>query len=260
MNDNEEQSEGSQPLRSVVADAYRVFRHYKPPALSLDACLGCCMSPELEREMRQLPLSKLTRQHFYEYNTAAKSEVQPADELVYLLPRMLELMAERAEIHHSIELSLDRLGRCPAGTFEEAEQRVLSRFALSYFEQSITARDRMWLDEPISLLLMFDIGGLDIAPLLDSWMRREDPEPTMHFVDATYWNFWEKQDYDNAFAADRPAFRSQIRSWMLDPAHRRRFADKLMKPDFQRLAERQEARGHIPFNMMVDAVFDHLTQ
>ena len=260
MKHNVEQTEGREPLRSVVEDAYRVFRRYKPPASSLDACLNCCMSAELEREMRQLPLTKLTRQHFYEYNTAAKSEVQPAAELLYLLPRMLELMAEGAEIHHSIELSLDRLGRCLADTFDEAEQRVLNRFALSYFEQSIAASERMWFDEPISLLLMFDVGDLTIAPLLDSWTRSNEPESTMHFVDATYWNFWEKQEYDNAFATDRPAFRSQVRAWMLDPAHRRRFADKLMKADFQRLAERQAARGQIPFSMMVDAVFDHLTQ
>jgi hypothetical protein len=260
MKRNIEQPKGSEQLRAVVADAYRVFRRHKPPAGSLDVCLGCCMSPELEREMRQLPLPKLTRQHFYEYNTSAKSEVQPADELLYLLPRMLELMTERAEIHHSIELSLDRLGRCPADAFDEAQQRVLNGFALSYFEQSIAASERMWFDEPISLLLMFDIGGLAVAPLLDVWMRNEGPESTMHFVDATYWNLWEAGDYDNAFATDRPTFRSQIRAWMLNPVHRRRFADKLMKPDFQCLADRQEARGHIAFSTMVDAVFDHLTQ
>ena len=145
MKHNVEQPEGREPPRSVVEDVYRVFRRHKAPAASLDACLNCCMSPELEREMRQLPLSKLTRQHFYEYNTAAKSEVQPAAELLYLLPRMLELLAEGAEIHHSIELSLDRLGRCPADTFDEAEQRVLNQFALSYFEQSIAASERMCL-------------------------------------------------------------------------------------------------------------------
>ena len=260
MNDNIQHPDGSEQLRAVVADAYRVFHRYKPPASSLDACSNCCMSPELEREMRQLPLSKLTPRHFYEYNTAAKSEVQPVDELLYLLPRMLELMAEGAEVHHSIELSLDRLGRCPAGSLDEAERRVLDRFALTYFERSIAAREWMWRDEPISLLLMFDVGGLTIAPLLDSWTRSDEPESTMHFVDATYWNFWEKQDYDNAFAADRPSFRSQIRAWMLDPAHRRRFTDKLMETDFQRLAEGQQARGHIPFSTMVDAVFDHLSQ
>ncbi len=118
----------------------------------------------------------------------------------------------------------------------------------------------MGLDEPISLLLMFDISGMSIAPLLDLWAHSAAPESTVHFVEETYWNFWERQDYSNAFATNRPEFRSQIRSWMLDPTQRRCFADKLMKPEFQALSERQQARSHIPFSTMVDAVFDHLTQ
>lgn len=260
MNKGVEQTERGAAVRSAVEDAYRVFGRHAAPAESLDVCLNCCMAQELEQEMRQLPLNKLTRQHFYEYNTSAKSEVQPAEEIRYLLPRMLELMAEGAEIHHSIELSLDRLGRCPAGSLDEAERSVLDRFALAYFERSISAIERMWLDEPFSLLLMFDIGGLAIAPQLDLWASSSKPEATMHFVDATYWDFWENKDYANAFATDRPAFRSQIRAWILDPAHRRSFADKLMHPDFQRLAEGQEARGCMAFSTMVDAVFDHLTQ
>ncbi len=102
MNTSVTQTIGGEPLRSAVADAYQALRHHKPPTQCLDVCLNCCMSPAVEREMRRLPLSELRGQHFYSYNTSAKSEIQPVEEILYLLPRMLELIADGEEVHHSI--------------------------------------------------------------------------------------------------------------------------------------------------------------
>jgi len=215
--------------------------------------------------MREWPLARLTARHFYDYNTSAKSPVQPVPEIRYLLPRMLELLAEGADVHHSLELSLDRLGRCPEGSWTEAEQGVLDRFALAYFDAVLRGGPlgqgvRQWLDDPLSVLLMFDIGGLDIAPLLDLWLRCDDAVSTIQFVDATYWNFWAQRKYSNAFASDRPRFLQQISAWLIEPAHRRRFADKLLSADFLRAAQLQPPVGRTPFSVMTDGVFDELTQ
>jgi hypothetical protein len=248
-----------QALQSVVEDAYKAFRRHARPAFPLDVCLNCCMDADLEREMREKPLRELTARHFYEYNTSAKGAEQPVAEILYLLPRMLELIAEDAEVHHSTELFLDRVGRCPTGTFDKAQRGVLDRFALCLFAQAIDA-ECTWGKEPFSLLLMFDIGGIDVAPLLSLWVASETPPSAVHYVRDTYWEFWPARDYDNAFAGDRPAFRAQLREWLLHPSNRRRFADKLMKPEFLALAARQGKMGCMPFNMMVDAVFDQLTQ
>src|SRR5258706_349774 len=86
---------------------YQSFAGYRSPSVALDACVTCCMDADLEREMRRLPLRSLTEHHFYQYNDAAKSVVQPADEIKYLAPRMLELLAQGARLHHSTELYLD---------------------------------------------------------------------------------------------------------------------------------------------------------
>lgn len=247
-----------QTLRPVVEDAYKAFRH-APPAYPLDVCLGCCMDVALEKEMREKPLRELSDRHFYEYNTSAKSGEQPAGELLYLLPRMLELVAAGEELHHSTELFLDRVGRCPAGTFDAAQRHVLDRFALGLFAQALDA-ERTWDREPLSLLLMFDIGGIDVAPLLALWAERETPESIVHYVHDTYWDFWPARNYENAFADDRPAFGARLRDWLLDPANQARFAAKLMAPDFLALAARQGKTGCMPFTTMVDAVFDQLTQ
>lgn len=252
-------------LKDVVADAYKVFGRYRAPAAPLDACTHCCMSADLELQMRRMPLRQLTRQHFYEYNTAAKSEVQPVQEIFYFLPRMLELMAEGAEIHHSTELYLDRVGRCPPNSFSEAERTVINGFALAHFANhlkggSSTTGYRRWLEDPLTLLLMFDIGGVEVQPLLDLWLQCDEPLSTVQYVESTYWHFWEGRELSNAFATERPEFRLQMRQWMLEPSHCMRFLDKLMAPKFQELAALQPDTGHIAFRTMVDAVFDNLTQ
>lgn len=245
-------------MQSVIADAYKAFRHARP-AFPLDVCLNCCMDAELEQEMREKPLRELTARHFYQYNSSAKSAVQPVDEILYLLPRMLELIAEGEDIHHSTEIALDRVGNCPPGTFDEAQRRVLDRFALCLFGQVIDA-ERDWSKEAFSLLLMFDIGGIDVAPLLFLWTANQTPASTVHYVYDTYWDFWPDRDYSNPFAGDRPAFRARLRDWLLDPANGEVFAKKLMEPAFLALAARQEKVGCTHFNTMVDAVFDQLTQ
>lgn len=249
-------------LAAVIKDAYSVFRQYKAPASMLDVCLECCMPPELEQEMRQLPLNKLGRQHFYEYNTSAKSEVQPAHELGYLLPRLLELMAEGVDIHHSIELSLERVGRCPAGSFRDAELEVLNRFAKAYFRQTLCGAQRVnsYCEDPPSVLLMFDIGGLAVEPMLDLWLQMDCPESTAQLVQSLYWDYSANQDYTNAFATDRPAFRETLRAWILNPQHRQCFVEKLLKPEFQQLAQTRGLIGYTEFSTMVDAVFDQLSQ
>lgn len=258
MDNTHKRPDAPKPLLSVVEDAYRVFRRHGPPSQLLDVCLNCCMSADLEQEMRRLPLRDLTAQHFYEYNTSAKSEVQPAAEIRYLLPRMLELIAEDVDVHHSTELFLDRVGRCPAGSLTEAERTVLDQFAWSYFARAL-CEDQRGRDGPISVMLMFHIGGLDVAPLMAFWTSCDDLRATLQFVRETYWDFWPEQEYGNPFAADRPDFRAQLRAWLLDPSTRRRFTARLVDPAFLRLVAQEPCSGRVSLNCMVDAVFDHLS-
>ncbi len=63
----------------------------------------------------------------------------------------------------------------------------------------------------------------------------------------------------NAFAQDRPEFLRQVHDWLLNPACRRRFADRLVAPEFLALAEREADTGCMSFALMAEAVFDELT-
>lgn len=246
-------------LSSAVADAYRAFAGEPAPALPLAACVGCCMSVDDEAQMRQWPLKRLTRQHFYSYNDAAKPEEQPAAEMRYLMPRMLELLAEGQDIHHSTELFMERVGRCAAGSFDAEQRAALDRFALAYFDATLTAALPGPRDDALSVLLMFHIGGIGIQPLLDDWLARDDAVSTAAYVEATYWNFWDVRDHTNSFSFDHPAFRQQLADWMFAPAYRARFVDKLLRPDFQQLAVGRPMSGCMPFTTLMDGVFDQLT-
>lgn len=245
----------------AVRRAYDVFGRRKAPNGLLNVCTMCCMPEELEREMRTLPLRKLTANHYYQYCTAAMGDLeQPADEIGYLLPRWLELLAAGQETHHSVELSLDRVGSCPSGSFDKEEVAVLNAFMLAFFDHRLTDGGSCdCLSDPLALLIMADAGGLALAPLLDHWKVEPDPISTVRFVRSTYWDFWPEQSISNPFASDRERLQSTFRDWMLSPDTKAAFTAKLLHPDFLALVDQPHCNPRVPFALMVEAVFDHLT-
>lgn len=81
-------------IQSVIDEFYQVF-NYPVPTEPLNACVcGCCMDDKLELQMRTLPLRELTTEHFYQYNNAAKDEIEKPNELKYFLPRMVEIFVQ----------------------------------------------------------------------------------------------------------------------------------------------------------------------
>ena len=81
---------------------------------------------------------------------------------------------------------------------------MLNHFALAYFQRILCGGPlgdghHRWLDDPLSILLMFDIGGLAIAPLLDLWEYCNDPASTVQLVVATYRDFWEHRPHRTRF-------------------------------------------------------------
>lgn len=213
-------AESADPLRNAIAGLYHVFRGYRAPSTKLDVCLYCCMDAKLEAEMRTQPLRSLYRQHFYEYNTSAKSPAQPVDEVKYFIPRMCELLAEGIDIHHSIELYLNRVGRCPQDSFDAAERKALNAFALAFFTDGL--RQPLYMDgglfqrdDALSILLMFHLGGINIEPLLAHWERDAAREAAVHFAYIAYWDYWyEGGVVTNAFAEDQLEFRQKVEAWL----------------------------------------------
>jgi hypothetical protein len=221
-------------VSEAVSNLYAAFKRYESPKTLLDVCIGCCMDEKLEKEMRKLPLASLYRNHFYQYNDSAKSAVQPADEIKYYIPRMFELLCEGVDLHHSTEIYLDRVGRAPAGSYSEIERKALSDFALVFFAQGLKqmpyAEDGYFRnDDAFTILLMFDIGGCNIEPLLKYWLAQADKMATLHYAYATLWHFWlDGGEIGMAFAGDRPAFRETMKVWVMKSAHRHLFIQRIL--------------------------------
>lgn len=239
--------ERTDALAAASQALYQSFAGYRSPSVALDACVTCCMDADLEREMRRLPLRSLTEHHFYQYNDAAKSVVQPADEIKYLAPRMLELLAQGARLHHSTELYLDRLGRCEPGSFSSQESAALQAFARAFFALGL----EQWAEpdtsvfqgeEAFSFLLMWDYAGVPLQPLLDHWLTCDSESATLHFVDACFYEFiWGGNCISNAFASDRNGYRATMEQWLSQTGNKKHWAEKLLQ-----LAERGPASSWLP--------------
>ncbi|WP_280153082.1 hypothetical protein [Piscinibacter sp. XHJ-5] len=248
-------------LQRAVRRAHEVFGGHKAPNGPLNVCTSCCIPEELEREMRTWPLRMLTARHFYQYCTGAMADlVQPAAEVRYLLPRWLELVAAGEETHHSVELNLDRVGRCPAGSFTMEESSVLDEFMLAYFDHHLNGADGCGCgSDPLSLLIMADAGGLALTPLLHHWTAHPGPASTVQFVRSTYWDFWPEQSLSNPFASDRDRLQAIVKDWMLAPATKAAFTAKLLNPDFLAHVTQVRCNHGVPLALMVEAVFDALS-
>lgn len=255
-------------LEGAVQEVYRVFSHYRAPAGMLDVCTGCCMDAALEQEMRRLPLHLLTREHFYQYNDSAKSAVQPADEIKYYLPRMLELLAQGASLHHSTELYLDRLGRCEAGAHSVDEAAALLAYARAFFAEGLAQwePDRQGLfqgEDAFSILIMWDYAGVPLAPLLDDWLADGRATATLNFVDAYYWEYWMNgAAISNAFA--EASFHTVMQAWLNDADAKAAWAHKLLQliekglPSDWRPVCSKCGETHYPLTERINAVFDAL--
>lgn len=225
---------GRPELDAAVQNLYAVFARYPAPMFPLDVCLDCCVDAKVERELRELPLRSLAAHHFYQYNDSAKGAVQPVGEVKYLLPRLLELLAYGARLHHSAELYLDRLGRCDPCAFTSKERDAIQLFALVHFQAAleqwpIDSGSLFMGENAFSILLMWDIGGVDVSPLLAHWLAADSEAATLHYIDASHWDFWESGGtFTNAFASDRGLFKDRLHDWMTATAHRRVFARRIL--------------------------------
>lgn len=254
------------PLNAAVQTVYRAFSHYSAPKALLDVCTGCCMEAALEHEMRNLPLRQLTQEHFYQYNDSAKSEVQPADEIKYYLPRMLELLAQGARLHHSTELYLDRLGRCEPNAYSPDEQFALLAYARAFFAEGLEQwepdQEALFQGEhAFSILLMWDYAGVPLQPLLEDWLANDSEAAALSFVESFYWDYWlVGAAIANPFA--EAPFRQAMTAWLTDPQTKAAWADKLLKliekgiPGDWHPACRKCGKTYHPLTDRIAAAFD----
>jgi hypothetical protein len=267
MKINECKAPLSLALSLAIEQLYATFNGYRAPTDLLDVCTHCCMSPELEKEMRKMPLRQLTIKHFYEYNTSAKSSEQPPEEIKYLLPRMLELLAQGAELHHSTELYLQRMGKCEATEYSIAERTAIDAFALAFFADGLAQYPSLSTNlfmgsNAFDILLMFDLGGVKIQPLLKYWLDTESVASTLHYAEASYWGFWNEYRIKNAFTDDDSKFSEVMKNWLMNKQNRDCFAGKILAINIGNMESANDCECSSSFKLkdIVESVFDLIAE
>lgn len=219
-------------LRATLANVYSAFGGYRAPERLQDA-VPYVIDEDVNQDMCSLPLRDLKRKHFYEYNTESQYEKQDPNEIKYFLPRLLELMLNKQEIHHVPALCLERLGRCDPNALSDQERVILCDFAVAYFAWGLAQMpDHSWdvlrHANAFDMLIMWDIAGINISPLLAHWLQHSGSAPTLHYVEAVFSDYLETgREIDDPFAEDRPEYRRQLKTWLDDKAHQAVFLKRV---------------------------------
>jgi len=152
------------PLFEIIDDAYRTFDSPKPG--STGVCERCCMDAAIEDDFFNPPIRRLPLAYVQDWYCAAYDPEKgvPKETWVYLLPRILEILAageEPANVGTEIVLSRFQTGRPENWTSEE--WKVLDRFQRRYLAREIQS-GIIQLDD---VICMFYLAGWDLEDLLD---------------------------------------------------------------------------------------------
>lgn len=265
------------PFLAIIQEFYQVF-DYPKPSQKLNVCdCPCCMHPDLEREMRTLPLHEVSKIHISEYLTGATCEDERPDEVRYFLPRMVELFAQGEELHHSIEVYFRRVGECVVH-FTPTEMALWQRFCDEYLAtflntypyETINWKVKNIANELFNYLVMFHIGGADIQPFLAFWATQNTPQSTLNYVLNAYDQYWGNRyhtyppacSWSNEFANDYPELKIIMENWLNHPQHKAHFVDCLLNlsaDDIQKYHDAYDDMWIWAYNS-IDDLFDILTE
>lgn len=240
-------------LKPIIDECYQVFSIYEPPTGDLNAC-NCplCLEPELEHELKTLPLRKIRQKHFYRYNSASKDNLENPNEIKYFLPRMIELFVQGKDIHFAVELSFERIGRCLKGSFSQEEQMVWEKFVNTYLDTLLQYYPyqvfEFLMDNIFNHLLMFSIAKADIEPFLERWRNTDTPQATTHYLYASYAEYWYDGEFyiEGGFNDYSTDFMPKMGEWLTEPSNKLYYANKIKKLDTKVIKEVREFGDFYP--------------
>lgn len=156
-------------IRALTDEGYRLFKRQRPSGHG--CCINCCMYPDVEARLLQWPQHEIPLYDLNDwYFAAAASSPFPRPVIGWFLPRILELIAEGAELAAvGNEVVLMRLG--DSGFPDEWPDDAVDhmrRFAKAIIGRCVPGHgDRAKLPYGLDeALCMFGMGGVDLGPAL----------------------------------------------------------------------------------------------
>lgn len=240
-------------FQNIIDEFYQVF-NYPAPTEHLNACdCGGCIDDNIELEMRTLPLRELTKEHFYQYNTAAKDEMENPNEIKYFLPRIVELFVQDKELHHSTELYFERVKNCPKESFSPKEMALWDKFANLYLDIMITIYpddcfDGTRIENLFSFLLMFNLAHIDIEPFLIRWRSADTPQAVAHYVHSSWVDYWRDDGFDTdvGFWDYSDDFLKIMANWLENPKNKAKYAKQIQSLDKEVLKNIRDCGDYYP--------------
>lgn len=160
----------SDEMQKIIEECYQYFSKFqKPSQLSVCSCGFCVTSSDVEYLLTQ-PLNELSASKVYCYMDDIGEGSISAPEILYFLPRILELIAHNEHISMCTELYLQKLGKIKLYDLDEKGDALVGYFALQYWKdwlQSISEQTYKVNYELSEILIMFSYANLSIEPLLN---------------------------------------------------------------------------------------------
>ena len=152
----------SATMTNIIERLYQCFRGYTIP----DHPTGCpcCVSADDYQRLRSKPLRQLTENDLWRYSLKALNTWGDEDQFRAILPRCLELCADRSSFFDRSML-FGKLRLAEWRTWPEPEHQLIQTYLWTLWQDSLNSLDES-VDE---LLCAIAQTGLDLHPLLMSW-------------------------------------------------------------------------------------------
>ena len=203
-------------LKALIKEAYSLFSSYSF-GTNFEVCYGCCcLQLEDGKLIQTTALKRLDRRLIFEYLDAAEShdKFALAQQMKYLLPRILELLVEDQYLRHSTEITLNKCHLNEPNAWKKAEIEFMHKFALTFFKyQTLNINCTNHLGD---FIIMFHIAGLNIQSLLDKWIALlQHPSALIKLATLLDYDF-NDGFYNQAFAEDE--LKKQMNQWIQTPS------------------------------------------
>lgn len=197
-------------MQQLIEESKVLFLEYST-LYSLDICTLCCVDKTHENLLRKSDRYNIPLEAIYEYNSSAKSgyTLETADELKYFAPRILELLVQGAEIHHSIELYLCRFKLVPHEAWSTKEIDFFNRYAIAYIDQVFHKNSLFQREAITDYLIMLNHLPIANKTLLSFLLEKKETSTLFAFASLYLYEVnWNKLKMANAFA--EPKFEKLI--------------------------------------------------
>lgn len=227
-------------LQQAVDRVWRVMDG--PVPSSHQACTACCLTPENDDIFFRVPRREMPITLLDDWYSAAFAAPASPDLRRYMLPRVLDLLAQGTELGLGFELMLQRFDTGTPELWTEAQNAAIAEFEAAFLDaQAVIPSPWGSLDDS---LCMFALAGHDVDRLLARIWAWADADliTRLHHDWCTRGGIWIR--HTAFWKSDRLSITEssdKVMTWYRAPQLRERCFDVWLKsqhaPTLQTMAE-----------------------